>query len=52
MKAGLIEIADLFAVNKSDREGAGRLAHLLKNTLHSFSIKRKLEPPVYTTIAT
>ena len=52
MKAGLIEIADLFAVNKSDREGAERLAHLLKNTLHSFSINRELEPPVYTTIAT
>ncbi len=52
MKAGLIEIADLFAVNKSDREGAGRLAHLLKNTLHSFSTNRELEPPVYTTIAT
>lgn len=52
MKAGLIEIADLFAVNKSDREGAGRLAHLLKNTLHSFSINRELEPTVYTTIAT
>ena len=52
MKAGIIEIADLFVVNKSDREGAGHLAQLLKNTLHSFSGKDRLEPSVFTTTAT
>jgi len=51
MKAGLIEIADLFVINKSDRQGAGRLAQLLKNTLHLFSNKDRLEPPVLTTTA-
>jgi len=51
MKAGIIEIADLFVINKSDRQGAGRLAQLLKNTLHSFSNKDRLEPPVLTTTA-
>lgn len=52
MKAGLIEIADLFVINKSDREGANRLASLLKNILHNFSSHGKPEPPVFTTTAT
>ena len=52
MKAGLIEIADLFVINKSDREGANRLASLLKNILHNFSKYDKQEPPVFTTTAT
>ncbi|MBT3517909.1 MAG: methylmalonyl Co-A mutase-associated GTPase MeaB [Candidatus Marinimicrobia bacterium] len=52
MKAGLIEIADLFVINKSDREGANRLATLLKNILHNFSAHGKIEPPVYNTVAT
>ena len=30
MKAGLIEIADLFVINKSDRDGANRLSSILK----------------------
>ena len=51
MKAGLIEIADLFVINKSDREGANRLASLLKNILHNFSKHGKQEPPVFTTTA-
>jgi LAO/AO transport system kinase len=34
MKAGLLEIADVFVVNKADREGAKRLAHELKSMLH------------------
>ena len=51
MKAGLIEIADLFVVNKSDRGGANRMMSLLKNTLHTFSSKDKIEPPVYNTVA-
>jgi LAO/AO transport system kinase len=46
MKAGLIEIADFFVINKSDREGAGRLAQLLKNVLHSFAKQDKIEPPI------
>ena len=36
MKAGLIEIADIFVINKSDREGANRIATTLKNILHVF----------------
>lgn len=52
MKAGLIEIADLFVINKSDREGAGRLGQLLKNALHSYAKPDRTEPPVFNTVAT
>jgi LAO/AO transport system kinase len=51
MKAGLIEISDIFVVNKSDRYGAGRLAQSLKAILHTFTQKGKLEPPVFNTSA-
>ena len=51
MKAGLIEIADIFVINKSDRDGANRLASLLKNILHNFTTRGKLEPPVFNTVA-
>ena len=35
MKSGLIEIADLYVVNKSDRQGANRLVLTLKNMLET-----------------
>lgn len=34
MKAGLMEIADLFVVNKADRPGADRLAREIQQALH------------------
>ncbi|HSM03625.1 MAG TPA: methylmalonyl Co-A mutase-associated GTPase MeaB, partial [Longimicrobiales bacterium] len=34
MKAGLMEIADVFVVNKADRPGAGRLVKELRQALH------------------
>ncbi len=33
MKAGILEIADVITINKSDREGADRLQHLLEQLL-------------------
>ncbi len=39
MKAGLMEIADIFALNKSDREGADIIANAIKSVL-SFRQKR------------
>lgn len=38
MKAGLMEIADIFVLNKSDREGADAVASTIKNIIH-------LKPP-------
>ncbi len=52
MKAGLIEIADIFVINKSDRDGAKRLSTMLKNILHFFPSNQKLEPPIFNTIGT
>ncbi len=34
MKAGLMEIADIFALNKSDRQGADEIVTSIKNILH------------------
>ncbi len=49
LKAGLMEIADVFVVNKADREGAGRMVATLRNTL-TFSNKQDwwLTPVVAT----
>ncbi|MCB0726372.1 MAG: methylmalonyl Co-A mutase-associated GTPase MeaB [Ignavibacteriae bacterium] len=38
MKAGLMEIADIFVLNKSDREGADGIVSTIKNIIH-------LKPP-------
>jgi LAO/AO transport system kinase len=38
MKAGLMEIADIFVLNKADREGADTIAATIKNIIH-------LKPP-------
>ena len=51
MKAGLIEIGDIFAVNKSDRPGANKLASRLKNTLHLRGNENKVENFIYNLTA-
>ena len=52
MKAGLMEIADVFVVNKSDRPGADRLARAIRSTL---GLRKRLDsewdPPVVRTVA-
>ena len=50
MKAGLMEIADVFVVNKADREGAERIANEIRATLH-LSPKQDWSPPVLLTQA-
>lgn len=34
LKAGLMEIADIFVINKADRDGAGKLYKEVQNTVH------------------
>jgi len=46
LKAGILEIADIFVVNKADREGADRIENELKNILH---ISGKDSTPVLKT---
>lgn len=52
MKAGLLEIADIFVVNKADREGAERMAAELKFISELRNPKQEWEYPILTTIAT
>lgn len=51
IKSGIMEIADIFVVNKCDREGAERLAKSLSVTLHERPAS-EWEPPVVLTSAT
>lgn len=51
LKAGIMEIADIFAVNKSDREGAEGLYRNLRILAHEKAHGRE-EIPVLKTIAT
>jgi LAO/AO transport system kinase len=51
MKSGIMEIADIFVVNKSDREGAEGLVNNLKKML-SQRANSKWNVPVVSTIAT
>jgi LAO/AO transport system kinase len=50
MKAGLTEIADVFVVNKADRDGAERLAVELKKTIE-LTTQRDWQPKVLLTVA-
>ena len=50
MKAGLIEIADLYVINKSDREDADKLFIILSNMLQLVNNKNWI-PQIIKTIA-
>ncbi|HEX6844231.1 MAG TPA: methylmalonyl Co-A mutase-associated GTPase MeaB [Actinomycetota bacterium] len=50
-KAGILEVADVFVVNKGDREGAADVVRELRQMLH-LGARRDWEPPVLTTTAT
>ncbi len=50
-KAGLIEIADIFVVNKADRDGARTTVRDLERMLH-LGKARDWNPPIVSTVAT
>lgn len=52
MKAGLLEVADVFVVNKADRDGADRLFKDLSLMVHIGLQDGKWAPPVLKTVAT
>lgn len=52
LKAGLMEIADIFVINKSDREGAGRFEEQLGAILQIVPDRDGWRPPVVRTVAT
>jgi LAO/AO transport system kinase len=51
MKAGLMEIGDLFVINKADREGADRAAFAVKAALELRAPASEWNPPVLLTTA-
>ena len=51
MKAGLMEIGDLFVVNKADREGAERAAFAVRSALELRGTTPEWEPPALLTVA-
>jgi LAO/AO transport system kinase len=53
LKAGIMEIADIFVVNKADRDGADRLVSAVEATLslHPYAAG-EWRPPIHRTIAT
>jgi LAO/AO transport system kinase len=52
MKAGLMEIGDIFVLNKADREGADRLEEQLHAMLSLVMPRDGWRPPVIRTVAT
>ncbi|MBZ5558373.1 MAG: methylmalonyl Co-A mutase-associated GTPase MeaB [Acidobacteriia bacterium] len=53
LKAGIMEIADLFVVNKADREGADRLASAVEANLSLQTFQPdEWRPPILKTVAT
>ena len=52
LKAGILEIGDIFVVNKSDKEGADQLVKELESVAEYKAMEQEWKPPVHTTIAT
>ncbi len=50
-KAGILEVADVFVVNKAEREDASQTVRDLKQMMH-MGPAREWDPPILTTIAT
>jgi LAO/AO transport system kinase len=52
LKAGLMEIGDIFVLNKADREGAARFEQQLRAILQLVPERQGWKPPVVRTVAT
>jgi LAO/AO transport system kinase len=52
IKAGILEIADLFVINKADREGADRLSSELQAMLALAPDEKTARTPILRTVAT
>ena len=51
IKAGIMEIADIFVMNKADREGADKAVIDIQSNLQLNNKKRPWKPPVLRTVA-
>jgi LAO/AO transport system kinase len=52
IKAGILEIADIFVINKADMTGADKVAKELRRLVHETKTGSGWEPPVVLTVAT
>ena len=52
LKAGVMEIADIFVINKADHEGVDRFEQQLRAILHLVPERDGWKPPIVLTIAT
>jgi LAO/AO transport system kinase len=52
IKAGVMEIGDIFVVNKADREGAENVVAMLTAMLGLAPVSDRWKPPVLKTVAT
>jgi LAO/AO transport system kinase len=52
IKAGILEIADVFVINKADRPGADKVAADLDAMMALVSPAAQVRPPIFRTIAT
>ena len=52
LKAGIMEIADVFVVNKADREGVGRVAAVIESVLSLATREGQPPPAIVRTVAT
>ena len=52
IKAGIMEIADIFVINKSDREGADRVEREIRAMQSLAARKDRWTPPIVKTVAT
>ena len=51
IKAGIMEIADILVVNKTDQPDAAKYVHTLEKMIHDLSSNRAWIPPIIKTIA-
>jgi LAO/AO transport system kinase len=51
IKAGILEIADIFVVNKADLPGASKVVRDLKELVRHGKLRAEWSPPVLTTVA-
>ena len=52
LKAGIMEVADIFVINKADQQDTPKYAHTLEKMIHSLTPNRRWHPPIVKTIAT
>jgi LAO/AO transport system kinase len=52
LKAGILEIGDIFVVNKADKDGADQLVKELESVAEYKAMEQKWKPPVHISTAT